>query len=72
MSHNYVFKKNAFRIWFLFFCATSILVVPIYYYGWEEAAGEGNSIDIRSRVNTIKRGFVLKVAKFIDSALHQF
>jgi len=54
MTQNYVFKKNAFRFWFLFFCATSILIVPIYYYGWEETAGEGNLIDFISGVNPKK------------------
>ena len=52
MTQNYVFKKNAFRFWFLFFCATSILIVPIYYYGWEETAEEeGNLINFISGVN---------------------
>jgi hypothetical protein len=44
MTQNYVFKKNAFRIWFIIFCATSSILVPIYYYGWQEAAGEGKKI----------------------------
>ncbi len=60
MTQNYVFKKNAFRFWFLFFCATSILIVPIYYYGWEETAGEGNLIVFISGVNPMKSASSLK------------
>ena len=37
---NFVFKKQSFRVWFLMFFAASLVLVPVYYFGWPEVVRE--------------------------------
>ena len=39
-GHNFVFKKQSFRVWFLMFFGASLVLVPVYYFGWPEGITE--------------------------------
>lgn len=33
-------EKAIFRTWFLGFCTLSVIIIPIYYFGWDANLGE--------------------------------